>query len=60
MLTTHTLRAYDAVQLASALVANRQIIQAGLPSPIFVSADKRLLNAAQVEGLQIDDPNSHP
>ncbi len=31
----------------------------GLDAPVFVSADRRLLAAAEVEGLTTDDPNRH-
>lgn len=60
LLERHPLRAYDAVQLASALVM-RETLQANrLPAPIFLSADDRLLKAAEAEGLAIDNPNLHP
>jgi uncharacterized protein len=57
LIKKHPLRAYDAVQLASAL-----IIQPDLPDPqtnpfTFVSADDRLLAIAQLEGLTIFNPN---
>lgn len=55
----HPLRAYDAVQLASALHASRVLQAVGKPPPIFLSADGRLLIAAQAEGLVTDDPNLH-
>ncbi len=54
----HFLRGYDAVQLACALVANEVLTAAGLPSLTFVSADNGLLNAARVERLNADNPNS--
>ena len=47
----HPLRAYDSVQLASALVASRILTKADLPQPTFLCADARLLDAAQGEGL---------
>jgi uncharacterized protein len=56
LLNTYPLRAYDAVQLASALEANTRLTRAGLQPLIFVSADKRLLSAATGEGLQSHDP----
>lgn len=56
----HPLRSYDAVQLASAIIANRSLLTARLPSLIFLSADRRLLDVAQLEGLLVDDPNFHP
>ena len=55
----HPLRAYDSVQLASAL---RILIamqgSTALPS-IFVSADVRLLQIAEREGFAVDNPNRH-
>ncbi len=55
----HPLRAYDAVQLASALETNLRIEVAELPSLVFVSSDQRLLAIAQQVGLQTDDPTEH-
>lgn len=49
----HRLRALDAIQLASALLAT--VDEPGLE---FVSADVRLLRAAQAEGLSILDPST--
>lgn len=59
LLNRHVLRAYDAVQLATALQANAQLSAARLSSLVFASADKRLLLAADNEGLPIEDPNAH-
>ena len=55
----HTLRGYDAVQLACGLVLSDMLTSAEEPSPIFVTADKSLRAAAQAEGLQAEDPNLH-
>jgi uncharacterized protein len=60
LLERHPLRAYDAVQLATALSTNDQLQAANLQALAFLSADARLLAAAQAEGLAIDDPNAHP
>lgn len=60
LLERHPLRAYDAVQLASALATNDTLFAAGLAPLPFLSADERLLAAARVEGLPIDNPNYHP
>jgi uncharacterized protein len=60
LLEAHPLRAYDAVQLASALGIHHRTIQTGSPPLVFVSADQRLLTVAALEGLQTDDPNLHP
>lgn len=53
----HPLKAYDAVQLASALQA-RQTIPPG-SSIIFLSADDQLPSAATAEGFLTDNPNRH-
>lgn len=60
LLTQHPLRAYDAIQLASALIANDALQNAGLNRATFLSADQRLLQATAAEGLSTDDPNLHP
>jgi predicted nucleic acid-binding protein len=52
----HPLRSLDAVQLASAINA----VGATKTTPAFISADRRLLAAAAIEGFPIDDPNAHP
>jgi len=52
---THALRAYDAVQLASALEIHRLE-----PSLTLISADQELNAAAKAEGIVVDDPNAHP
>jgi len=59
MTRRHPLRAYDAVHLATATNINAALMQAGLPSVIFVSADITLCEAAKAEGLSVDDPNDH-
>ena len=56
----HPLRAYDAVQLATALLAGWQLIQTGQPPLIFICADDRLTAIAQSEDLLTDNPNHHP
>jgi len=55
LVVRHPLRTLDAIQLTSALQA-KQLSQ----NLTFISADLRLLAAAQAEGLQIDNPNNHP
>ncbi len=59
LLENYPLRAGDAVQLASALLANTQLQSAKLPTLIFLASDVRLLSAAKHEGLQTDDPQNH-
>jgi predicted nucleic acid-binding protein len=60
LLERHPLRAYDAIQLASALIANDALLTAGFAPLIVLAADDRLLDAAQAEGLMTDNPNAHP
>lgn len=53
------LRGYDAVQLSAALEANSERLLRNLPGLILVSADVELNNAAQAEGLAVEDPNNY-
>lgn len=55
----HRLRGYDAVQLATALAADRALRAANLAPLSFIAADRDLLAAAREEGLAVDDPNLH-
>jgi predicted nucleic acid-binding protein len=59
LLESHALRAYDAVQLASALYANEAVQSADLSSLVFLSTDERLTTAARAEGLTAENPNEH-
>ena len=56
----YPLRAYDAVQLASALRVQSIFSQIPNMQLIFLSADHRLLNIAQSQGLVTDNPNNYP
>ena len=56
---SYKLRAYDAVQLATALIMNERLIIDRRTSLIFVSADVDLLNVAEAEGLDIQNPNAY-
>jgi predicted nucleic acid-binding protein len=56
---THPLRAYDAVQLASAWQANHRLVSSEQPPLTFVCADARLLEIARAEGLRTENPNDH-
>ncbi len=49
LLRTHSLRAADSLQLAAALT----LAQAGIPKLPFISADTRLADAAEIEGLVV-------
>jgi predicted nucleic acid-binding protein len=55
----HSLRAYDAVQLASAIAVRTALLgtRGNVPDFTLVSADYSLNDAARLEGLQVEDPN---
>ena len=55
----HTLRGYDAVQLAATLELQAVRTALSLPAITFVCADNQLNNAAGAEGLTTDNPNEH-
>lgn len=55
----HGLRAYDAVQLATALEVRKALDQLDPVDFALVSADLELNAAAGLEGLQVEDPNDH-
>ncbi len=55
----HKLRGYDAVQLASALTLDRLLSQARADRVVFIAADKALLEAAQEEGMNTDNPDRY-
>ena len=61
LLQRHPLCAYDAMQLATALIVNSQIqpTQERDTALIFVSADNVLCRAAKLEGMIAEDPNAH-
>jgi len=56
----YPLRAYDSVQLASALQVQTVLAHVQSASFVFVSADNRLLTVAQTIGIVVDNPNDHP
>ncbi len=56
----HRLRGYDAVQLASALVAGEVMRVSGLSLPVFIASDSNLLMAAMAERVPVDNPLDHP
>jgi len=60
LLQRYPLRAYDAVQLATALELNQILRGNRLPLLTFISADKALCDAAGAAGLRAEDPNDHP
>jgi predicted nucleic acid-binding protein len=59
LIDRHPLRAYDALQVATALELNRALEAEGF-SLTFVSADDRLCAAAEHEGLTTVNPNPLP
>jgi predicted nucleic acid-binding protein len=60
LVRNYVLRAYDAVQLATALELSVVGRSTGASSLIFVSADASLNQAARSEGLQVEDPSQYP
>jgi len=60
LVSTHPLRAYDAVQLATALFVKKELLGVSLSGLIFVSADNRLNEIAQIESLTVENPNNYP
>lgn len=56
----YPLRAYDAIQLASALRLQYNLAQTTNIQLIFMTADVRLINIAQSESLVTDNPNNYP
>ncbi len=55
----HSLRGYDAVPLAAALLLHETRRAAQLPDMIFLAADDDLLHAATAEGRSADNPNHY-
>lgn len=55
----HLLRAYDSVQFASAMTLYSFFLHIDPKIFTFVSADDRLINAAQKESLPIENPNNY-
>ena len=60
MAERHPLRAYDAVQLATAWLLNQDLLDSGQAPLTFVCADDRLIAMARTEGLLTENPNRHP
>ncbi len=52
----YLLRAYDCLQLATAVLLQEQRALAGLESMTFMSSDQELNAAARSEGLSVEDP----
>ena len=61
LLDRHVLRALDAIQIASALIANDVLVAtASLPDLVFLSSDDRMNQVALAEALAVDNPALHP
>jgi predicted nucleic acid-binding protein len=60
LLEKYLLRSGDAIQLASALLANEILMQANFSELTFLASDQRLLDAANAEKLQSDNPQFYP
>lgn len=60
LVVQYPLRAYDAMQLAAAMCIRSLVTQMPDTQLVFVSADDRLLQIAQTEGLVTDNPNNYP
>jgi predicted nucleic acid-binding protein len=55
----HPLRGYDAVHLATAVSLNKTLLEAALPTLVFVTGDRILHEAAQTERLAVENPDEH-
>lgn len=60
LVEVYALRGYDAIQLAMGLACNREQLSFGSSPITFVSADNELINAANSEGLSVENPNDYP
>ncbi|MGH2517979.1 MAG: type II toxin-antitoxin system VapC family toxin [Ktedonobacterales bacterium] len=60
----HSLKGYDAIQLACALTVRDSVRAApaamSLGEPVFLTEDNRLHDAALAEGFVVDTPLAHP
>ena len=50
---------YDAVHLATAISLNMALLAAEFPPLVFVTGDRILREAAQSEGLVVENPDEH-
>ena len=60
LLEKYPLRASDSIQLASAVLINENLKQANFPELFFLASDQKLLDAANSENLQNNNPQNHP
>jgi hypothetical protein len=56
ILERRPLRSFDAVHLATALIANEQLRKVNGPELVFLASDHRLLTAVADEGLPAFNP----
>ena len=56
---SHSLRAYDAIQLACAISLLEEAAVNQAPQPIFVCADTNLITIASEEGLHAENPGMY-
>jgi predicted nucleic acid-binding protein len=56
---SHSLRAYDAIQLACAISLRDEAAVSQAPLPIFVCADTNLITIASEEGLHAENPGTY-
>ena len=60
----HSLKGYDAIQLACALTVRDSVraLHGGATTgdPIFLTEDNRLRDVAKAEGFVVDTPLAHP
>ncbi|MFW6115546.1 MAG: type II toxin-antitoxin system VapC family toxin [Chloroflexota bacterium] len=59
LLERYSLRAYDAIHLATATTAQEFLTEGEFPSLTFLSADDDLNDAAKAECLAVDNPHRH-
>ncbi len=59
LLEKYSLRASDSIQLASALLTNETLKQDGFAELIFLASDQKLLDSANDENLQNDNPQNY-
>ncbi len=59
LIVNYPLKAYDAVQLASALQVEEELTYISAQPLTFLVADTHLATIAQAEGVRTDNPNLH-
>lgn len=59
LLEKYSLRASDSIQLATALLTNENLKQNNFYELIFLASDQKLLDSANAENLQSDNPQNY-